>query len=121
MGLDNYTKIVYGWKVSDEEVQQIDKELNDICEDKYNKDIYDMGLDSCIVEDTMCGNYLYYGAILGSYDADEGGEVIINSKLVNKATSEYNNIMKLYPEIEKVFKKYSKNEEPQLYVFQCIW
>jgi len=74
----------------------------------------------------MCGEYFYFGALLGSmdvYDCERGAdyEIIITDKLVDKVTSAYNQMLKDYPEIEKIFKKYSKDKKPQLYVMQNIW
>ena len=125
MGLDNYTRVIYGWKVTDKQVDKIQKEIEDKCENVYRDDMYNI-IDECYVDDSMCGEYFYFGALLGSidvYDAERGAdnEIIINDKLINKATSKYNKMLKDYPEIEKIFKKYSKNKKPQLYVMQNIW
>jgi hemoglobin-like flavoprotein len=57
------------------------------------------------------------------YDCENGAdyEIIITDKLVNKVTSKYNQMLKDYPEIDKIFQKYSKDKKPQLYVMQNIW
>ena len=125
MGLDNYTRIFYGWKVTNKQVDKIQTEIEDICENVYHNDMYNI-IDECYIDDTMCGEYFYFGALLGSidvYDAENGGndEIIVNDKLINKAISKYNKMIKEYPEIDKIFGKYSKNKKPQLYVMQNIW
>ena len=125
MGLDNYTRVIYGWKITGNDVNNIQEEINDVCENIYHNDIYNI-IDECYIDDTMCGEYFYFGALLGSidvYDAENGGndEIIVNDKLINKAISKYNKMIKEYPEIDKIFRKYSKNKKPQLYIMQNIW
>ena len=46
----------------------------------------------------MCGEYIYFGAHLVKYDADEGGEVILNQQAIKEATDEYYNFLKEHPE-----------------------
>ena len=125
MGLDNYTRIFYGWKVTGKQVDKIQTEIEDICENVYHNDMYNI-IDECYIDDTMCGEYFYFGALLGSidvYDAENGGndEIIVNDKLINKAISKYNKMIREYPEIDKIFGKYSNNKKPQLYIMQNIW
>lgn len=125
MGLDNYTKVIYGWKVPEKKVSKIVEDLETLCDEKYDKDMYDI-LDGYYIEDTMCGEYFYFGALLGSmdvYDAESGGqiEIKVTTKLVDKATSKYNQMLKDYPDIEKIFKKYIGKQSPELYVMQNIW
>lgn len=112
--LDNNTVVIYGWKVDGDIKSDFQQELYDFDEDYFDK------YQDIFVEDTMCGDYIYFGAILAQYDAEEGGEVIINSKLIDKATSRYNKIIKDNPELDKILNEY-KEGEPQLYVFQNIW
>ena len=121
----NYTKVIYGWKVTGKKIDKIQEELETVCEEVYHNDLYNI-VDGYIIEDTMCGEYFYFGALLGSmdvYDCERGAdyEIIITDKLVDKVTSAYNQMLKDYPEIEKIFKKYSKDKKPQLYVMQNIW
>jgi len=121
----NYTKVIYGWKVTGKKIDKIQEELETVCEEVYHNDLYNI-VDGYIIEDTMCGEYFYFGALLGSmdvYDCERGAdyEIIITDKLVDKVTSAYNKMLKDYPEIEKIFKKYSKDKKPQLYVMQNIW
>ena len=118
--LDNDTNVIYGWKLTGDKVNEIQEKLETVCDEVYHKDMCDI-LDGFIIEDTMCGNYFYFGALLVSYDAneDEEGE-IIDTKLVNKVTKKYNDMLKKYPEISKIFEKYNK-KEPKLYVMQHIW
>ena len=74
-----------------------------------------------MINDQMCGNYLYFGAILVNYDVnDDSNPIIINSELITEATSEYNKIIEENPELKKVLKKYTKIPA-QLFVFQHIW
>ena len=113
--IDNYTTVLFGWKVSGrEKVNKIDRDLN-----KFDDEYYDHFQD-ILVEDTMCGNYLYFGAILARYDVSDEEEIVINTELITKSTSVYNNIIKENPKLSKIFDKY-KEGDPQLYVFQNIW
>ena len=113
MGLDNYTKVVYGWKITDKnKLKQIEDDLENWNEDYFCEDF--------IVDDTMCGNYIYFGAILTSYDADEGGEVIIDDELIKTKTKEWNDFLKDNTEFKNIIEKY-KEGDPKLYVFQQIW
>lgn len=120
MGLDNYTRTVYGWKIEgSKNVRKFEKEL-----EKVNKNYYD---DYCdfLITDIMCGEYIYFGANLVNYNADEGGEVIINNNLIEKKTDEYYNFLKGHPELDKFLQTQigviTTSKEPQLYVFQQIW
>lgn len=120
MGLDNYTRTVYGWKIEGrKKVKEFEEEL-----EKINENYYDDYIDF-FIDDYMCGEYIYFGAQLVKYDADEGGEVIINNKLINKATSDYHNFLKEHPELDKFLQSQiginTTSKEPQLYVFQQIW
>ena len=112
--IDNNTVVLFGWKVTDNTVEKLRNEL-EVWDENYFDKIQDI-----IIEDTMCGNYIYFGAILAQYNADEGGEVIMDSKLIKKATDVYNKKIKAEPELDKIFKKYAK-KQAKLYVFQQIW
>ena len=54
MGLDNFKKIVYGWKVEKEEAENLKNDL-----EVWDEDYYDQVQD-VIVEDTMCGDYIFW-------------------------------------------------------------
>lgn len=125
MGLDNYTRVIYGWKVDEKKVNHIIEEIETVCDEEYHDDMYNI-IDDCYIEDTMCGEYFYFGALLGSidvYGAESGGdmEIIVTQELIDKATKKYNDMINKYPKIDKIFKKYAKKQEPQLYVMQNIW
>ena len=120
MGLDNYTRSIYGWKIEGRnKVEKFEKAL-----EKVNENYYD---DYCdfFVDDTMCGEYIYFGADLVNYDADDGEEVILDSELVTNATKEYHDFLKEHPELDEFLQKQigklTTKKEPQLYVFQQIW
>ena len=120
MGLDNYTRSIYGWKIEGREnVHKFQTKL-----EKINENYYD---DYCdfLVEDTMCGEYIYFGADLVYYCADEGGEVIVNNQLIKEATDKYHNFLKEHPELDEFLKKQigktTTAKDPQLYIFQQIW
>lgn len=120
MGLDNYTRTVYGWKiVGRKKVKEFENEL-----EKINENYYDDYIDF-FIDDYMCGEYIYFGAKLVRYDADEGGEVIINNELIKKKTDEYHKFLKDHPELDKFLQTQiginTTSKEPQLYVFQQIW
>ena len=112
--IDNNTVVIFGWKVTDNNIEKLQNELEAWDEDYFDK------IQDILIEDTMCGNYIYFGAILAQYDAGEGGEVIIDSKLIKKATDTYNKKIKNYPEVDKILSKYAK-KKAKLYVFQQIW
>jgi len=114
--IDNYTIVIYGWKIEgSDEVRKVGKKLEKVDEE------YWYTFQDIIVDDTMCGNYLYFGAILVNYDAgDDPESVVINSELITEATSKYNKIIEENPELKKVLKKYTKTPA-QLFVFQHIW
>ena len=114
--IDNHTIVIYGWKIEgSDEVRKIGKKLEKVDEEYWDK------FQNIMVDDTMCGNYLYFGAILVNYDAGDDPEpVVINSELITEATSEYNKIIEEHPELKKVLKKYTKTPA-QLCVFQHIW
>ena len=113
--IDNYTTVVYGWKLTgSDNVNEFTSELED-----WNEDYFDITED-VLVEDTMCGEYVYFGAVLVSYDAEEGDEIVIDDELINKYTNKWNNFLKENPKFEEIIKKYKKGE-PKLYVFQKIW
>ena len=119
MGLDNYTRVVYGWKIEgSKNVEKFEKGL-----EKINENYYDDYFDF-FVEDTMCGDYIFFGAHLVNYDVDEGGEEVINTKLINEATDEYHKFLKDYPELDeylnKQIGKLTTSKDAQLYVFQQI-
>lgn len=112
--IDNNTVVLFGWKVTEKQVNKLRNEL-----DVWDEDYYDK-IQNIIIEDTMCGNYIYFGAILAKYDVKEGGEVIINDKNIKIATNKWNSFIKENPEFNKIIESY-KRGEPQLYVFQNIW
>lgn len=115
MGLDNFTKIVYGWKFEGQEMENLQNDLEEYDDEYYDK------LQEFIVDDTMCGNYLYVGPVLESYDAVwDPKEVIINEELKNNGINNWETFNKENPKIAEIFNKYIKGE-PQLYVFQQIW
>lgn len=113
--IDSYTNVIYGWKLTGDVVDKFKNEMNEFNEEW--SDIY----QNFFIEDYMCGNYIYFGAILGRFDeAGDGGEIIIESKLIKSSTNSYNKFIKDNPEIEKIIKKYTK-KKPQLYVMQQKW
>lgn len=120
MGLDNYTRSIYGWKIEGREnVHKFNTKLEKVNENYYD-DYYDF-----LVEDTMCCEYIYFGVHLVNYDADEGGEVILTQQAIKKATDEYHNFLKEHPELDEFLKKQigktTTAKDPQLYIFQQIW
>jgi len=114
--IDNHTIVIYGWQIEgSDEVRKVDKKLEKADEDYWDK------FQNILIEDTMCGNYLYFGAILVDYDSDyDHDPVIINSELIESKTAEYNKMLEENPNIKKVLKKYTKTPA-QLFVFQHVW
>lgn len=120
MGLINYTRVIYGWKI--EGHKNVEKFENAI--EKINKNFYEEYCDFFAVDPT-CGNYIYFGADLVNCDANEEEEVILNSKLIKKATDEYHEMLKKHPELNeflgKQIGKLTTSKDAQLYVFQQIY
>lgn len=120
MGLDNYTRSIFGWKIEGREnVHKFASKL-----EKINKNYYDEYYNF-LVEDTMCGEYIYFGADLVNYDANEENEIILDDELIKKATDDYYNFLKEHPELDKFLKKQigktTTFKEPKLFIFQQIW
>ena len=120
MGLDNFTRSIYGWKVEGRKnVEKFEKEL-----EKINENYYD---DYCdfLVSDTMCGEYIFFGAHLVYYDADEDNEVIVDDKLIKESTNKYQDFLKEHPELDefltKQIGKLTTSKDPQMFIFQQIW
>ena len=120
MGLDNYTRVIYGWKIEGHKnVETFENGL-----EKINEDYYDDYFDF-FTQDIMFGDYIFFGAHLVNYDANEEEEVILNSKLINKATDEYHKFLKDHPELDeyldKQIGKLTTSKDAQLFIFQQIW
>lgn len=120
MGLDNFTRSIYGWKIEGcENVKRFEKEI-----EKINENYYD-DYNNFLVIDYMCSSYIYFGADLVKYNAYEDNEVTVNQQLITKATNDYNNFLKEHPELDKYLQKQigktTTNIVPQLFIFQQIW
>ena len=109
--------IINGWKVTGREnIRQLENELYDINED-YTDD-----LDGFYIYDNMCGEYIYFGAILDRLDLDKDfGDVIINEKLLFDAAEKYKKFLNENPKYAEVFQKYINNEQPQVMVVLRVW
>ena len=112
--IDNYTSLIYGWKLTGDKMDKFEEAMEEINEDWFDD------AENVVIKDHMCGNYIYFGAILAHYDSNEENELIIDSKLINKVTKSYNDFIKKNPNIDKIFSKYAKGK-PQLYLLQNIW
>ena len=115
MSLDKRTIVMYGWKV---EGQNETKKLWRALE-RWDDEYYDK-LDGLLIEDGMCGEYIYFGAQLVYFDPDEEHGEIINQELIEKSTKRWNDFINANPKLDKILKKF-KNGDPQLYVFSHIW
>lgn len=116
MGLDYRTIAIYGWKVKgNKNVRNLIDEL-----EEWNEDYFDE-TDDIMIEDTMCGDYIYFGAILAYFDPTEDNqEVIINDDLIAKKTKKWNKYIKDNPKFLEIINKY-KSGDAQLFVFSHIW
>lgn len=112
--IDNYTTLIYGWKLTGENMDKFENAMEEINEDWFDN------VQNVVIKDHMLGKYIYFGAILAHYDSDEESELVIDSKLINKVTKSYNDFIKKNTEIDKIFKKFEKGK-PQLYLLQNIW
>lgn len=112
--IDNYTSLIYGWKLTGDNITKFENEMEDIDDDW-------VGItDKVVIKDYMCGEYIYFGAILAHYDSNEENELVIDDKLIKKSTKSYNDFIKKNPNIDKIFSKYAKGK-PKLYLLQNIW
>lgn len=110
--IDNYVKVIYGWKVPAVDVDKV--------KDQLGYDIDD-ALDEYIIYDYGQGLFLYIGAIIGEFDCDEdGGEILVTSKIAGPKINKFNAFMEKNPNVNKVFKKYMR-KNAQLYVVQQKW
>ena len=115
MSLDKRTVVMYGWKAEGrDETKKLCRAL-----ERWDAEYYDK-LDGLFVEDTMCGEYIYFGAQLVYYDSDEDHEVIITQEIIEESTKRWNDFIKENPKLDKILKRF-KNGDPQLYVFSHIW
>ena len=73
---ESYTYAIQGWKIDDRNKErEINDELYDVAESVYGKeDIYEI-LDGFIIEDSMGGQYLYFGAVLGRLNNKWGDKI----------------------------------------------
>ena len=116
MGLDNYTTLIYGWLIEGREnVKKFNKDLEELDENYYDK------VQNVIVDDPMCGEYIYFGAIVARYDAEQDDERYrIIDDLVENSTNKWNKFIEDNPGFKEVIEKY-KDGDPKLYLFQNIW
>lgn len=112
--IDNYTSLIYGWKLTGDNIKKFENEMEDIDDDWISI------TDKVVIKDHMCGQYIYFGAILAHYDSNEENELVIDDKLIKKSTKSYNDFIKDNPKIDKIFSKYAKGK-PKLYLLQNIW
>lgn len=110
--VDNFVKVIYGWKVPTADIEKVKEQLVE----EPNND-----LENFIIYDCCAGNFLYIGAIIGSFDCDDNdGEILITSKFAGPKIDKFNTFMKKNENIYKVFKKYMR-KQAQLYVVQQKW
>ena len=93
--IDSYTNVIYGWKLTGDDVDKFNEEMESVDEDWIDN------YQDFFIHDWMCGEYLYFGAKLGIWDeAEDGGEIIVDSKLIHSSTNKYNKFIKEFPEVE---------------------
>jgi hypothetical protein len=120
MGLDYRTVVMYGWKVSGrDKVHALIQEL-----ERYDEDYYDH-MENVTVEDTMCGNYFYFGAKVVYQDATgDNTETIVTDELIKQKMEQWENYLKKYPKFQEILNYIGVDVDltkPQMYVFQHIW
>lgn len=120
MSLDYRTVAIYGWKIEGSElVSRFIKEL-----ERYDEDYYDH-MEGISQEDTMCGNYFYFGAKIVYQDATEdNAETIVTDELIKKKMKLWEEYIEKYPKFKDILQYIGANVDltkPQLYVFQHIW
>ena len=109
--------LLYGYKfIKKKEIKIIDEHYEELIEEKPYSDMFNNDdSDQILVEDTMCGNYVYIGLKLASVDEDEDDACVNISE---------NDIQNLKNRLEKCMKSWPnylidmvKNYEPSLYMF----
>lgn len=118
MGIDRRVYIINGWAVIGmEQVKQMETELENI--DEYYMD----DVQGCFVSDCMCGEYIYFGGIIDSFNPDyeDAHCFAITEKDIFDADEKYKNFLEKYPKYAEVFKKYTNNERPQVMVALHVW
>lgn len=114
--IDRKVYIINGWSVFGDNVAKMEQELYDI-DEYYNDDIQDY-----FVYDTMCGEYIYFGAIIDSFNPDEDPLCItIDEKSIYDADQKYKQFLEEYPHYAEIFKKYANNQPPQVMVVLKTW
>lgn len=116
--VENHTVLLLGWKVQGEDkVREFKKRL-----DEVDLHWYDKFSGEWFVNDTMMGNYLYFGVILADYDSERDmvGERLITPEYMEHQSNGYRKFLNDNPAIAGVLDMYGP-ESPKLYLFQHIW
>ena len=94
MGVDCRTYLIYGVDITYDVYKKFDEEY----------ELYD---SNNIVVDGMCGNYCYYGEILGTVSEDDSSTIIVD-----------NNLEELYDKIkDELMDQFGISDEPKLILF----
>ncbi len=109
--------LLYGYKFTKKkEIKIIDEHCEELMEEKpYSEMFNNDDSDQILVEDCMCGNYVYIGLKLASIDEDEDDACVnISGNDIQDLKNKLYDHMKSWPDylINMV-----KNYEPSLYLF----
>lgn len=116
--ISNEIYLIKGWKVDDSDM--VDALIDQLCE--VNEDFYDNYQDTFYVYDCMAGEYVYFGAIVDSIDADSDypDDIEVDNKTINKKFDEWNKILEENHEVAEVFKQYMRGPA-KLYVVYHVY
>jgi hypothetical protein len=102
--INNEVYLIKGWKIEDSEIA--DALIDQLCE--VDEDFYDDCIGEYFIVDSMSGEYVYFGAIIGSIDADSDcpDDIEVDEQVIKEKFDEWNKMLTEKPEVAEVFKQY---------------
>jgi hypothetical protein len=102
--INNEVYLIKGWKIDDSEIA--DALIDQLCE--VDEDFYDDCEGEYFVTDCMAGEYIYFGAIIGSIDADSDypDDIEVDEQVIKEKFDNWNKMLLEKPEVARVFKQY---------------
>lgn len=88
--------LIYGWKITKEEYENLDEEFR---------------VDYAINTDEVCGQGQYFVGEILTREVDEGHSLLVNTTEITMTEEVYNTIKKTLPHLDT----------PKLYLYNRIW
>ena len=112
--IDRYVCLLKGWKITDREHIE---EVKNVLEEVGYYDNVDNGLEDFIVDDTMCGNYIYFGtkALYQNANEDWSG-VEVNTNLFNNGWDKFKKWVNTHRDVWQKLEPFCV-EWPRTYLF----